>query len=87
MSISIEVDGFNNYDIFIAKCEYFDRASRIFVGEGVAKILAGESGQVTKVGCTAGNVKVALAEAGIELVPPFPPRSPDLSLPRACGHS
>ena len=53
-------------------------------GEGVAKILAGESGQVTKVGC---NAKIALAEAGIELVPPFAPRSPDLSLPRACGHS
>ena len=31
MSVSIEVDGFNNCDIFIVKCEYSGRASRIFV--------------------------------------------------------
>ena len=50
MSISIEVDGFNNCDIFIVKCEYFGRASRIFVPLLVAKILADESGRVAKVG-------------------------------------
>ena len=44
MSISIEVYGFNNCDIFIVKCKYF--GGYLFV----AKILAGKSGQVAKVG-------------------------------------